>query len=69
LEKRELPARKIREKRGFPETVAGAKTGFSKGAEPLLPRAGALRRRRKMGKKSSPKLKEKRWSNKYSIFV
>ncbi|NPV39257.1 MAG: hypothetical protein HPY78_08295 [Brevinematales bacterium] len=43
--------------------------GVSKGAEPLLPRAGALRKRKKMGNKKSLKLKEKRWLNKYSVFV
>jgi hypothetical protein len=43
--------------------------GVSKGAEPLLPRAGALRRRKKTGNKKILKLKEKRWLNKYSVFV
>ncbi|QJR22839.1 hypothetical protein BREVNS_2089 [Brevinematales bacterium NS] len=49
--------------------AAGAEMGFSKGAKPLLPRAGALREKRNIGNKKSPKLKEKRWLNKYSVFV
>ncbi|QJR22730.1 hypothetical protein BREVNS_1980 [Brevinematales bacterium NS] len=51
------------------KTAAGAGTGFSKGAKPLLSCAEALRRRKKTGNKNSSKLKEKRWSNEYSVFV
>ncbi|QJR22787.1 hypothetical protein BREVNS_2037 [Brevinematales bacterium NS] len=52
-----------------PLSVRGACVACDEDNNPLLPRAGALRGRRKMGNKSSPKLKEERWLNKYSVFV
>ncbi|QJR20885.1 hypothetical protein BREVNS_0135 [Brevinematales bacterium NS] len=51
-----------------PLSVRGACVACDEDNAPFA-RAGALRERRKMGNKNSPKLKKKRWSNKYSVFL